>query len=280
MEEQRAKPRDLTNTTNLPQSDVITLENDLHSAATRGDVEHVKSLVSQGVDVNAVDKQGDSPLHHAATQNRIEVMKYLVYQGANIDAANAAGSTPLLCAAEYDHFEMLMELISLGADVNCGCEVGFTPLHWVIVSSNVDMVKHLVEHGARVNVVSNHGLTPLSMAVLTKQAGLCQYLLDCGGWDDTTINLSFRNCRNLDIFQSLLSHLVDINVVDQVGRTPLHYAMRECFLESVELCVERGGRVDVVDKDGLTPLHLFIGNKDDPVFLASVLDVIIRINTS
>jgi ankyrin repeat protein len=45
-----------------------------------------------GVDVNAVDHEGNTALHHAAARGDNDMIKYLVSKGANVKAVNREGN--------------------------------------------------------------------------------------------------------------------------------------------------------------------------------------------
>lgn len=49
---------------------------------------------------------------------------------------------------------------------------------------------------------------------------------------------------------------IDINEVDSLGRTPLHYPAMDGYLAVVMTLVENGGAMDVQDNRGQTPLHM------------------------
>jgi len=68
----------------------------LHSVNHSTDIEYVKSLISQGADVNAKNKSGWTPLHTAAAyKSNGEVLEYLLVNGADVNATNDFGETPL-----------------------------------------------------------------------------------------------------------------------------------------------------------------------------------------
>jgi hypothetical protein len=64
-------------------------------AAVRGDLRLVKALVSRGVEVDAADVDGQTGLHAAAFGNRIDVLEYLISQGADVNVLDRYGDSPL-----------------------------------------------------------------------------------------------------------------------------------------------------------------------------------------
>lgn len=67
---------------------------DIHFAASQGDLGKVKTLLAQGVDVNAKDSNGDTPLRCALLSGQYDLAKYLISQGGTIDYVNTRGGSP------------------------------------------------------------------------------------------------------------------------------------------------------------------------------------------
>jgi len=68
------------------------------TAADNALVEMLKLLLDAGVDVNAVDEDGDTALHRAARMRSNPVLQFLVDRGAKLDVKNGFGETPLMAA--------------------------------------------------------------------------------------------------------------------------------------------------------------------------------------
>ena len=67
-----------------------------HVFAPTGMMPAVKYLVEEiGVDVNALDYEGNTVIHHAASRGDTEMIKYLVSRGADVTRVNRAGQTTI-----------------------------------------------------------------------------------------------------------------------------------------------------------------------------------------
>lgn len=67
-------------------SGCATTKTDLQLSASKGDIKTVKSLITEGVDVDAKDNEGLTALMSASFKGHIEVVKALLAAGADINA--------------------------------------------------------------------------------------------------------------------------------------------------------------------------------------------------
>ena len=137
----------------------------LYEAASSGYLELVKFLVEKGADVNAKTNNGVTALHDAAYNGYLEIEKFLVEKGADINAKTNSGRTPLHEAASGNKLEALKFLVEKNADVNAKTNDGVTPLHEAATSGNIIIIHLLVKKGADVNAKNNKGLTPFEIAI-------------------------------------------------------------------------------------------------------------------
>lgn len=93
----------------------------LHSAAICGNLEAAQSLIACGADVSAINYEASTALHFVAhaPRNRRELVDLLVQEGANIQAKDKDGNTPLHAAARHSNGEMAQALMAHGADPEC-----------------------------------------------------------------------------------------------------------------------------------------------------------------
>jgi len=105
-----------------------------------GDVEAVRRCLAEGVDPNAVGKEGETALYFAAQKNQIECMEALRSAGAELDKGNTIiGFTPLMRAAYEGHTAAVEWLLGRGADL--GLKVtDKTALDWAQEAGQKEMV--------------------------------------------------------------------------------------------------------------------------------------------
>lgn len=98
-----------------PENDTL-----LHLAAYYGSEEMVNILLTNGVDVDERDIEGDTPLYHAVMGNHIKIAETLIEAGADVDGIGSEyigeqRSTILDIAIEYGNNEMIRLLRNSGA---------------------------------------------------------------------------------------------------------------------------------------------------------------------
>lgn len=77
----------------------------------------VMLLIESGADINDFDDEGVSILDMAITYDNIEIVKYLISQNIDVnDSRRRSGFTPLMAAACYGRIEIAKLLIQNGAD--------------------------------------------------------------------------------------------------------------------------------------------------------------------
>jgi ankyrin repeat protein len=139
---------------------------DLMTAVRRNDVDRVRTLISQGVDVDAVDNNGDAPLVMAAYLGHDEILRLLLEAGADVTAVDPGMKATALHAAAYaGRTEAARLLIAHGIDIDKQGPVnGYTALHDAIWQNNVDTARVILEGGPNLELKSHDGQTPLDFA--------------------------------------------------------------------------------------------------------------------
>jgi ankyrin repeat protein len=238
----------------------------LDYAAREDDLDCAQILVEEAkANVNQVTVDGWSPLL-LATQNRnYKLAEYLLKHGANPNIASSGGWTPLYLAinnrniegGEYpvhqgdmDHLDFIKLLIANGADVNARIkdhtetrtnftqqwlnEDGATAFLRATMSGDVALMKLLLANGADPKIKTRNNTNALAVA-----SGI--------GWVEG-ITYEWSPEQSLEAVKICLDLGLDINNVDNDGRTALDGAAHKGRNEVVQLLVDHGAKMDIEDK--------------------------------
>lgn len=78
-------------------------------------MDEIAEMIKHGCDINAGDYDARTPLHLSASENQINVIKYLVNLKVNINPIDRWGNSPLYDAIENNHNEVVEILLKNGA---------------------------------------------------------------------------------------------------------------------------------------------------------------------
>lgn len=178
-----------------------------HNIAYRDkDLDIINYFLNLNANVNAKDKDGNTPFLNAARSNSLEVLKALSQNVENFNLINNNGQTALARAVQGNHTDVVSFLIEKGSDVTVkdkfgnslayyllnsfrsentssfesklellldkGLELnqlqakGNTLIHLAVEKNNLSLVKRLVSFGIDVNHKNNDGLTALHLAAM------------------------------------------------------------------------------------------------------------------
>lgn len=141
-----------------------SLNQDLLKAASKGDVSKARLLISQGADVDAVDKAGITPLMEAASGGRPDMPELWNFNGFATPTYHFSMFKNLVPHIPHSEMSMARFLIDKGADVNLKNDYGRTALMLAAKYGQADMVELLLENGANVNAKDNNGRAALDYA--------------------------------------------------------------------------------------------------------------------
>lgn len=155
------------------------LEQALLEAAAAGDVQAAKSLIAQGVSVNAALDGDGSPLIVAAKEGRREMIDNLLAKGADIDMVVEGDGNPLIAAAAAGHLDIVEHLLDRGADIEASVWTDENALMQASYHGHEAVVRLLIARGANVN--SRVGpRTPLIMAQRGRHPNITELLRRAG----------------------------------------------------------------------------------------------------
>ena len=111
--------------------------------ATGKNVAEVRRLLSDGVNPNQADTNGNTALIYAVVAGHPQIVKALLDGGANPNQATADGNTALILAMLADHPQIVKALLDGGANPNQADSSGTTALRSALSLWRVDIAKIL-----------------------------------------------------------------------------------------------------------------------------------------
>jgi ankyrin repeat protein len=143
-------------------------------AASKGQDSILNFLLTNGVDVNELDKTSDSAINYAVTFNQVNSAGLLVLSGANLEAKRPDGITPLMNAVQFSSPEMVNTLVKTRQAINAVAEDGWTALYFSIRRKDPNLLLLLLRSGACKDTLDSYKQTPMDFA---KEVGWEQGLL-------------------------------------------------------------------------------------------------------
>jgi ankyrin repeat protein len=261
-------------------------------AARDGRLEEARLLVAGGANIELAESNQIRPLLMAVLNNHLDIARLLLSRGANPNADDFWGRTPLWAAVEYRNLDMnnrdqdsptdngvdrapildfIQTLIASGADVNARTRevppsrrwlyslgdvswvdfTGQTPFLRAALSADTATMKLLVARGANPNLPTLAGTTPL-MAAAGVNWAVAQTYTESKEAQLEAVKL----CRQLG---------ADVNAANSMGLTAILGAANRGSTDIIKYLAANGGRLDVKDREGRTPIRWAEG-----VFLAAV----------
>jgi len=234
----------------------------LYLAAKGGHLHTVELLLSRGALVNQSKDNRSTALSVAAFQGHDSILRLLLERDAEVDHVNDEGNTPLMFAVQQGHLHGVKLLYHRGADISHANSDGATPLHFSAHHGHLGVVEWLLDQGAEVNqTISSQDSTPLHFAVEQGHLDIVQLLLNHAAplniFDLGSVLTFAAQSGHLEIFRHLLDFGADINHASYLGETALFIAAFEGNTHVVELLLERGALVHLVEAgSGSSPLFV------------------------
>ena len=191
---------------------------ELAEAASKGDVERVDQLISQGVKVNARGKEGMTPLMYSMTRTSTKGLQRLLERGADANLQTQRGESAVSFAAHRQESESLKLLLAHGGNPNLFSRPAppystydVTPIYDAIAGRNPENARILIKAGADLSVRNSAGWTPLMGAAIDHAYEVMYVLLEAAAdfratdpWGHSAIYflLDVRIDPKSDVFKS------------------------------------------------------------------------------
>lgn len=209
----------------------------------------------------AAGASSDLRLVDAVAERNSPLARTLLKEGVDVNAARADGATALLWAAHWDDGEMLDVLLRAGAKVNAADDHGVTALARASENASLSAVTRLLKASANPNLAQTNGLTPLMIASRSGNLQVVNALLG-GGADVNATTAKTRETalmwaiaeRHVEIVRALVGKGANVHPQPQQAFSPLMGAAKEGDVEIAKILVGAGARVNDTSADGTHPL--------------------------
>ena len=209
---------------------IVAAESPLIDAVKKQDVQSVRTLLKQKLNINATEADGFTALHWAAQRNDLQVVDLLLGAGANARTSTRYNITPLYLAAVNGNAAIMERLLKAGADPNATAQEGQTMLMTAALSGKADAVRLLLTRSATVDTKEPYrGQTALMWAAAEGNTAAVDVLLEAGA---------------------------DLKLKSSGGFTPLLFAVRNAHIETTVALLKRGANVNDAAPDGSSALSI------------------------
>ena len=258
----------------------------LHAACFQENMQDVQFLLKANTDVNYASSAIYTPLHIAVIKSNANLVTLLLDQAAYISCKTIDGQTPLHIAVDQGDEIIIQKLFARNADPSLQDVTGNTSLHLAVqlkqklISESVktgasngspflasyhtcsqQTVQSIIGHGADVNAINNRGQTALWFACTDGQNNFVKVLLDAGAdpniadkYGDSCLHAAINGQCNTETMQKMVDQGADVNVINKDGATPLLLACSIAQAESVALLLSLGADPNMADADGETSI--------------------------
>lgn len=216
----------------------------LHTASFFGAIPVIKTLLSEGVDVNVLDYKGATPLHRAKDADTVEL---LLEAGSNIDSVDHDGNTPLhvKCygeSGEATDLECIEKMLMKEAPLSIRNNQDLMPIHCCAMQGRIDAIQALLffdtGESIKQNLEMENEKSPPSLLHLS----VANDFLDCARW------LSENKFEFKENETDLLVHKILLEEVPCANR-----------VETIRFLLQSGASVNPTYPGGNTALHITSG---------------------
>ena len=188
-------------------------------AAQQGELAKLKSCLRQGVDINAVNRQGQTAITLASLNKKYDCVATLIDAGADINKQDHTCLNPFLICCLNNDLTLLRLILPARPDLNRLTRFGGVGLTPACEKGHLEIVQALLQ---RTTINLNHtnfvGWTPLLEAIVLNDGGETQQA----------------------IVALLLEHGASPHMTDKYGKTPLELAREKGFEEIAQLLIAAG----------------------------------------
>ncbi|MFN7039011.1 MAG: ankyrin repeat domain-containing protein [Alphaproteobacteria bacterium] len=260
----------------------------LHEAALNQDTDAMNFLITRGANTNLINKQGYTASYILSSKNNSNLINHEIkdvlyrefYENFNIykkvQDARLGGIDEVRSILDIDP--------SLVNQINSDSE---TPLHLAVLRSDLEIVKLLIAKGAYTNIKNAEGKTALEIAQENDEREIVKFITSLNNISKTSIK-DITNPSNVekapktlesifsynDIYEAiqqgdssqvqniLFTNPALVNQIHEDYTSPLHCAILFEQPDIVQLLINYGASLEILNNEGLTPKQLALKSEN------------------
>lgn len=154
----------------------------MHWASLVGEREFVQECIKQGVSVDAVAGNKQTPLMWAVIRDWVPAARDLLNAKATLNSKDSLGATPLMIAVQHRSYKSILLLMHKGAEIRAamladGDKNGCTSAHWAAYKGDLTALKLLTYFKADLSALDSSKMMPLHRAVCASQSMVVEFLI-------------------------------------------------------------------------------------------------------
>ena len=228
---------------------------------SKGDINAVQKLLSEGADVNYINDRGVFALYTACSNGDTDMPALLLKNKAQIDL-KFNGWSSLMIASYGNHIAVVKLLLKNNANVDLKSNNGSSALHIASQNGHAEVVNLLLENGAKVDLQRNSGASSLFIASQNGHIEVIKLLLENGAKVDLQRNdgessLYHASQKEHDeVVKLLLENKAKVDLQKNDGASSLHIASMKGNVKISKLLLEYGTNIDLQNNDGYSSLMI------------------------
>ncbi|KAF0689069.1 Aste57867_19450 [Aphanomyces stellatus] len=251
-------------------------------AAGTGNVDMLRQLLDDGVDVNLADYDQRTPLHIAASDGKADIVEMLLRAGANVYKKDRWGVTPLDCAKDAAIVTLMAQHVranllgesnatfrrteSLDETHEPICRKSVEDIHALfcaIGAGDTEALKRAWLDGVKLDAVDSTGRTALHVAVEKEQLNAIELILSAGAAVDVvdhhgrtamSIAVEMGSSNVVNLFRR---HIYAHSQSPRTNDVPLAFdAVQRGDVPRLQQLVPKTVHPDVQDYDSRSLLHV------------------------
>jgi len=240
----------------------------LFFSAANGNIDAVKFLVENGANTEIVEyDMRNTPLMAAIYGGYTDICLYLISKGANINAKNKNGDTPIHFATILGNHSMLKLLHRLGCNYNEKNNEGNCCILYAVGNNFIECFKYLIDLEIDLDVIDCDNKHLFDLMINNRNKLMMSYLhgMSLVKKDFRTallmailLNNNGNSNGNKNAIELIEKYNADYNHVYKNKMTALHYAIRVNNKEIIEYLVEKNYNLAIPSL-----LHYCIDQKND-----------------